>query len=212
LFFVKSLQNYNKIVQFYLMTYIFDFDGVLANTFEPYVEFISKNFFFSRDMAVKLIMKNTYTNNKPKMYTQMIERFNMIKLEKFLKNQPNLLFMDRIEEVLRLKGRKAILTRNYAQCAAGVLGKYKDVFDPIIGLEAVPNKTLGFLLLQDKYNIDLKNATFVTDTVGDILEAKKFISESQIFASSWGYNSHEELEQVIDPSQIIMDLKSLHRK
>ncbi|MBC7472398.1 MAG: HAD family hydrolase [candidate division SR1 bacterium] len=190
------------------MTYIFDFDGVLANTFECYIEFISKNFFLSKAAATKLIMKHTYTNDKPKMYAQIIERFNMTKLEKFLKEQSNILFEDRIKEILQIDGQKVILTRNYAQCAMYVLGQYADLFDPIIGFHEASNKTIGFSLLQDKYNIDLAQSVFITDTVGDILEAKKFMKETQIFATDWGYNSILELEQVLEPSQIISNFSS----
>lgn len=190
------------------MTYIFDFDGVLANTFEPYVEFISKNFFLSKTAAAKLIMKHTYINDKPKMYAQMIERFNMAKLEKFLKEQSDILFEDRIKEILQIDGQKVILTRNYAQCAMYVLGQYASFFDPIIGFHEASNKTVGFSLLQDKYDIDLTQSVFVTDTVGDILEAKKFMKETQIFATDWGFNSVLELSQVISSSQIVSDFNN----
>jgi phosphoglycolate phosphatase-like HAD superfamily hydrolase len=194
------------------MTYIFDFDGVLANTFDLYVEYISKNFFLSKASATKLILKHTYKNDKPKLYEKLLEKFNNEKLEKFLQDKPNILFQDRIGELLKIEGRKVILTRNYSQFVKDMMTDYDSVFELIIGFNEAQDKTIGFSLLQDVYGIDLSQSVFITDTVGDILEAKPFLRDTHIFAADWGYNTVEELTQVIDPTQVISNLTRLHIK
>jgi phosphoglycolate phosphatase-like HAD superfamily hydrolase len=194
------------------MTYIFDFDGVLANTFDLYVEFVSVNFFLSKTAATKLILKHTYKNDKPKLYQKVLERFNIDKLEKFLQGKPDILFQDRIDEILKLDGQKIILTRNYTQFVKDMMIDYADVFSIMIGFNEAQDKTIGFSILRDTYGVNLSQSVFITDTVGDILEAKPFMRDDRIFAANWGYNSVEELSKVIDTSQIISDFKVLHRK
>lgn len=189
------------------MTYIFDFDGVLANTLEPYVEFVSKHFFLSPQKSRELILSHTLKNDRPKLYEKMLEMFNIRKLEVFLKTKPNILFQDRLNEILLLDGKKCILTRNYTQFVKDILGDYLVYFDPIVGFDEATNKTIGFTLLRDLHNIDLSQALFITDTVGDILEAQHFMPNTHIFAANWGYNTIEELGQVIEKTQIISDLK-----
>jgi phosphoglycolate phosphatase-like HAD superfamily hydrolase len=194
------------------MTYIFDFDGVLANTFDLYVEFISKSFFLSKSAATKLILKHTYKNDKPKLYEKVLEMFNTDKLERFLQDKPNILFQDRVEEILKLDGQKIILTRNYTQFVEDIMIDYLDTFSLVIGFNEAQDKTLGFSILRDTHGIDLSESIFVTDTVGDIIEAKPFLRDNRIFAADWGYNSVEDLMKVIDHSQIISDLTNLHIK
>ena len=191
------------------MNYIFDFDGVLADTFEPYVEFIQANFFLSREMSINLIMKHTLRNDKPKMFERMLEKFNMEKLEKFLATKPGILFKDRLDQILELQGSKCILSRNYTEFVKDIMHDYTNIFEPILGFNDAENKTLGFALLRDRYSIDLQDSIFVTDTVGDILEAKQFFPENRIFAVDWGFNTPEQLSEVIIKSQIISNIRQI---
>jgi phosphoglycolate phosphatase-like HAD superfamily hydrolase len=191
------------------MIYIFDFDGVIANTFEPYVEFICQNFFLSRERAVKLIMSHTYKNDVPKMYEKMLEMFNMKKLERFLNDKPNIIFTDRMDEILKIEGKKYILTRNNAQFVKDILVDFEGVFEEVIGFGEAQNKMIGFGIIRDEFGVDLTKSVFVTDTVGDIVEAKTLLDTKQIYAANWGYNSVEELAGVIESEQIVSDLKRL---
>jgi phosphoglycolate phosphatase-like HAD superfamily hydrolase len=194
------------------MTYIFDFDGVLADTFEPYVEYISKRFFMSRERVTKLIMDHTLKNDRPKMYEKMLEMFSMAGLEKFLKDRPNILFQDRIDELVLLDGKKIILSRNLSQFVKDIMADYIDHFELVIGLDNAENKTIGFVLLRDTYGVDLSDSVFITDTVGDVLEAQPFLANDRILAVTWGYHSPDLFKQYFPDQQFITDFKRLHLK
>lgn len=75
------------------------------------------------------------------------------------------------------------------------LEKHKIVgcFQWILGNDVHENKTAKIEMVFGKYAVSARDCVFVTDTVGDVLEAKKV--EVGSIGVTWGFHSHETLSQ-----------------
>lgn len=186
-----------------MANYIFDFDGVLANTLEHYVTFISQVTKWNHEKTLKFVMKRTFKNNKISLIESLVEKTWLPSFASHLAKQKDILFLDRLEELKNIPGRKAVLTRNYSELCREVLGQYVTEFDVIMGTDICKTKTKGFKLLFDEFNFEKKETYFITDTVGDIVEAQKVLPINQIYAVSWGFNSRNDLEKIISSERII---------
>ena len=69
----------------------------------------------------------------------------------------------------------------------------KDLFDFIATAEVSKNKTEKFNMILEKYAITADESVFVTDTVGDIIEAQK--AGIQTIAVTWGAHSAEHFNR-----------------
>ena len=73
--------------------------------------------------------------------------------------------------------------------AAGVLG----LFAQILGVETHESKVEKFKILMEHNGITSENAVFITDTLGDIIEARKVGIKT--IAETFGFHDRERLAQ-----------------
>jgi phosphoglycolate phosphatase len=81
-----------------------------------------------------------------------------------------------------------------------------DHFSDLYGSDVDKSKVVKIKTLLEKYDIQPEHAVFITDTVGDVKEAKDCGVKS--IAVSWGFHEKERLEQA-EPYRIVdgpMDL------
>ena len=69
----------------------------------------------------------------------------------------------------------------------------KGLFKDILGVESHASKEEKFKMLFKKYKLNNKNCLFVTDTLGDILEAGKLGIPT--IAVDFGFHERERLEK-----------------
>lgn len=84
----------------------------------------------------------------------------------------------------------AVSTKNYLQ------GNDIDFFDSIYGTEISKSKIEKFNKILNHYNVEAKDCFFVTDTVGDIKEAK--VLSIPTILVTWGYQTEEHFDAVED--------------
>ena len=190
---------------------IFDFDGVLGNTLEPVSEFLAKISFQSKNRAKEEVLKLLMTNHKENFFQRHLKDLMANPLQNFLSKQPNILFKDRLEEIRLIDTPKAILSNNYSFICKKLLGEYTDMFDLIVGDDISDTKIAGFELIFDNPKFDPENTIFITDSVGDVLEAKKILKKKNIYAVSWGFHTPEQLQEVLPKSHILSDFSKLDR-
>lgn len=79
-------------------------------------------------------------------------------------------------------------------------------FDEILGADLHPSKVEKFKMLPSKYNVSYKDMIFITDTLGDLLEAQKLAIKS--IAITWGY--HDEINLLRgNPTTIVKETDTL---
>ena len=186
-----------------LKAVIFDFDGVLHNTFDFHrakiKEFTGKD--ISEDCYKDIHDGNFYENKN-----NLIRDTDWSKYVKYIHpEQSKLKIKDEIRDVLKELGKKYELfiissggSRNISDCLGnnGIL----KIFTEVLGLETYISKIDKFRSIFEKHGLTADECIFITDTLGDILEANK-VSVKTI-AVDFGFHSKERLKRG-EPSKII---------
>lgn len=173
---------------------IFDFDGVLVEsldlwfrvtqtvspglTREEYVALSHGNYIDA--FAAK---KFSYTEESLEEYkTNLLDIEMPLAVHDFIKHRH-----DRYQFAIVSSGRE--LTIDAFLVKQGI----REYFTDILGYETHKNKTVKLLDLVSKYGYDSKEAVFVTDTLGDIVEANEANIKS--IGVLWGLHDRETLGQ-----------------
>ncbi len=189
---------------------IFDFDGVIVNTFDMALKISTvinpdmtsekyKSFFIGNFYSHDLKDEAEIDGKKIKYFDEYAKGIQSEKTEEIIKDQ-----------IIELS-KKYILTI-VSSTISPVIKDYllKEglavYFSEIYGSDVHKSKVEKIRRLLNEYNVDPEEAIFITDTTGDIKEGRECGVES--IAVTWGYLSKEELVKekpfaIIDnPAQI----------
>jgi HAD superfamily hydrolase (TIGR01509 family) len=173
---------------------IFDFDGVIHDTFETVYKTAVKvfgkdltrenyrNFFdgniYEREEIKKEVDKKFFKLQRKAFECLKIEENIKNNLEKLFKKYPLFIVSSNQEETLDVYFRN---------------NKFDHIFKKILGVETHKSKVEKFKYLFEKYNLKAKDCVFVTDTLGDILEGHKV--GLRTIAVDFGFHRRERLEK-----------------
>jgi phosphoglycolate phosphatase len=190
---------------------IFDFDGVLANT-EEFCYKIHKE--FNKDLTwekwqdfcngnfidgIEDTSKNDIFVNRSDFGEKYQEEIQKIKVNDVLNKTITELFKDYILVITSSTDTDYI--NDFLEKEN--LRKY---FSDILGADVHRNKTIKINSFLKKYSTLSENAVFVTDSLGDILEANKCGVRS--IGVTWGIHGHDNLKKG-NPVTIIDDPNDL---
>ena len=101
-----------------------------------------------------------------------------------------------------------IISSNETKNIADYLNKnsLKNVFSEILDADINKSKIEKFKILFNKYNLNSSNCIFITDTLGDIIEARKLNIKS--VGVDFGYHNFKTLSRG-NPFKIISDLTEI---
>lgn len=186
-----------------MTNWIFDFDGVLGNTFNPLVDFLSQKYFLNRNSALAVVYKYGL-KNKPNPLLKPIRKHESKKFFEFLKanyNSEHLINKELIEVIKQLPGDKYIITSNYDNVCQYILGENVNLFKSIETFDTWKSKSQALKHLEKEYNLDINQAKLLTDTVGDILEFQRYyIPHTNIYATTSGFHSLQTLKYYVADS------------
>jgi HAD superfamily hydrolase (TIGR01509 family) len=184
---------------------IFDFDGVIHDTFdlaygvnklvsnltvEEYKDMFNGNLYAHPTVTLE---------NENKYFAISSKLFNDLVIEEQTK-----------AELLKLKDRfdLFIVSSNNEESLNAYLGNngIMHVFKRVLGKETHRSKVEKFKILMDEHGVTKDNSIFVTDTLGDILEANKLGLTT--IAVDYGFHERERLEKG-NPHRIISDFNEV---
>lgn len=185
---------------------IFDFDGVIHDTFEL-GHGLNKKIYgdFSEEDFKNLFDGNLYAHkivspDKIEMFFRMAEsEYAKLRITDDVK-----------DELLRLKKKYDIFI--ITSVSEKILHRYfadsgcPDLFTEILGVETHKSKVEKFKILFKKYGLAKDDCVFVTDTLGDILEANH-VGVITI-AVDYGFHERERLEKG-NPKRIVSHFKEI---
>jgi phosphoglycolate phosphatase len=173
---------------------IFDFDGVIANTFETCYE-INKlgDPQITIDEYRRRFLGNI-SDTKP-------EREPIRKIDFFAEYGKRMLSgplfddMKEIIEEINEANKMVIVSSTITPLIEDYLVHHglRERFEDILGYDIATSKVKKFNTVLSHYNLTSSEAVLVTDTVGDIIEAKEI--DIPTIAVTWGYQPREILEQ-----------------
>jgi phosphoglycolate phosphatase len=186
---------------------IFDFDGVIHNTFDFHrkkikefygIDFSKRDF---EDIHNGNIFKNKNMLNK-----------NWLNYRDYIYNEiTNLNIENDVRDALLKLSKKYdlfIVSSGGTKNINDYLGNNGiiNIFKEVLGLEFDKSKVNKFKYLFNKYGLSNEECLFITDTLGDILEANEV--NIKTIAVDFGYHSKETLKKG-NPYKIISKMDEL---
>ncbi|MDX9912954.1 MAG: HAD hydrolase-like protein [Candidatus Moranbacteria bacterium] len=173
---------------------IFDFDGVIHDTFdlaykinigifgeelteEKYRDFFNGNIFENKDLKKK---------DNDDFFKLQNEAFKYLKIDENIKNNLEKLYEKYALFIISSNQEKAL--NIYFQN-----NKFTHIFKEMMGSETHQSKVEKFKYLFEKYKLDANDCVFVTDTLGDILEGNKVGIKT--IAVDFGFHKKDRLEK-----------------
>ncbi|MBI2133588.1 HAD family hydrolase [Candidatus Woesearchaeota archaeon] len=173
---------------------IFDFDGVIHDTLE--LAYRINTELLGEKVTIAeykdMFNGNIYENPKitpertRKFFEMQIEEFNNLKMEEEIKNE--LMKINEEYPMFIISSNKAETINSYFE-SNNFLGKFKE----ILGLETHKSKEEKFKMLLKNHGLEKKECLFITDTLGDILEANRI--GIRTIAVDFGFHERERLEK-----------------
>ena len=192
----------------------FDFDGVIADTYDLNFQ-INKQLYpdVTKQEFLDLFMGNIYSKKNKKFKKGDMSMFFKKQKQKFTKDNffPISTILKKMSQQYNLFIISATIDDNLNHFLK--LGQLNNYFKKILGATTHKSKTKRFKMIFDKYNFLPEECLFVTDTVGDILEAKEANLDS--IAVTWGYHNEQLLINYNPkaiahfPKELISIIKSL---
>jgi len=175
-----------------IKTIIFDFDGVLGNTYKI-------NFETCRDFFPDLSEKDFKDYHNGNVFQSNIMKWKPNDLSKFFEKQKkrftrkHLFPLKKVISKLQKKYQLLVISSTMDDCVKYFLslGDYNQFFQKIFGSTTHKSKVEKFKMIFKQYNLQPQECLFITDTVGDIKEARKVNIQS--IAVTWGYHDEKFL-------------------
>lgn len=202
-----------------MLNLIFDFDGVIGDTYEVAKLAHEKIRSKSKENSV-FVSLDEYSATKPnhsKNHTLTTEEMTHLKLKvsefgDFVTEQGFSLFEDFVKEI-KLIGAKnqAVVSSGSQNYILPALEKTGLNFTHILAFEDHHSKEEKIELICQDWGINVGEVYYFTDTLADVYELKDIISPSKLIGVSWGYCSKDQLLTELSPENILNSPTDLPR-
>jgi phosphoglycolate phosphatase len=190
-----------------LKAIIFDFDGVIADTFDLSIG-------INREVNRFISKKNFRDHHDGNIFEQSVIKFSEEQTEYWLKRYHELAEerhffpLKRQIKMFSSKNKLFIISSSAERSIKKYLklGHADGYFKKILGRDTHRSKIEKFKMIFKKYKIKPSECVFVTDTLGDLREAKKVGVPT--IAVTWGYHGKTRLKRG-KPDAMIHDFKEL---
>ncbi len=199
---------------------IFDYDGVLADTWEVGIQFlVDENIVstFEEGRNRRLM----HFSNKPfhqqeeskKNPKKLVEVESIAyKMNKYFVDRGYKLFEEFIKELKKLKNSKMAIVSSGAKVSILPYSqKMNIVFTHILTIEDGHSKEEKIRRICKDWKVDVNDILYFTDTLSDIFELETFMHKSNIIGCAWGYLGYDILSQELPKKQILREPKDIHR-
>ena len=194
-----------------MKTLVFDFDGVIGDTFELYAEFLAKFMRMSLPKARKYMREHSLNNNKQNLVKTLGKNFYMRRFESYVKRQSGreMLFPEVLEHIESLSGNKYIVSRNHERVCLDILQEQAILFKKVYGYNNAKSKVRALEEIIREDELDPADIIFVSDTVGDFAEVTALLKPHQVYLVTWGFNTAGTISEFDSTIQTLHEPKEL---
>ena len=190
-----------------LKAIIFDFDGVIADTFQLSIG-------INREVNRFITKKNFRDHHDGNIFEQPVIKFSEDQTKYWLNRYHQLAearHLFPLGKQIKTFSRKHKLFIISSSAERSIeryfeLGHIDEYFEKILGRETHKSKIEKFKMIFGEYKLKPEECIFVTDTLGDLREAKK--AGVPTIAVTWGYHGKSRLKKG-KPDVIIHDFEDL---
>lgn len=180
---------------------LFDFDGVLGNTYAINYE-LSQLF---HENLSEQDFKDHHNGNvyeTPKINFQKGDDLIFFEKQKQVFQKEHLFPLKDILNTLADRFKLFVVSSTSEENIKYFLelGDLHELFTKILGAETHKSKEVKFKMILSEYKLKPEECIFVTDTIGDIIEARKL--DIKTIAVTWGFHDRAVLEKE-DPYKIV---------
>lgn len=177
-------------------TIIFDFDGVLVDTYKIVYSIHKKSDPQINEEEFRAIFDINYYDFK-KSYKP---KFQVDFLNEYLKYEKSIIINKQDRLTLKNLSKENILSinsSNYNNILERILenNKVLELFFKLYGADVHKSKTEKLKMLFTELKTTPKQCLFISDTVGDILEAKEVGVKSLAYVGKKGFHSKEYIQK-----------------
>ncbi len=184
---------------------IFDFDGVIHDTFDLGYKINKQLTNLSKEEYKDMFNGNIYKHKAltpeaiKEFFELQNEQYKTLKIEQKIKVE-----LEKLKKIYDL----FIVSSNMEETIKNYLGNndITHIFKEVLGMESHHSKKEKFRLLMDKHDLHEHDSIFVTDTLGDILEANQIGLPT--IAVDYGFHERGRLLRG-NPIKIISDFAEL---
>ncbi len=171
---------------------IFDFDGVLGNTYDI-------NHDLSKSFDSEMTEQDFIDHHKGNVFDEPKIKFKKEDIPVFFEKQKKMFTKDhlfplrKVLEEIENKFQLFIISSTTDENIKHFLelGGNDKFFLKILGATTHRSKIEKFKMIFDQYNLLPEECLFITDTTGDIIEARNF--DIKTIAVTWGFHKKELL-------------------
>ncbi len=207
MFLVIIINQFNFLIKM-IKSVILDFDGVIHDTLK--IAYSVAKIFYP-DLTLKqyknMFNGNIYSHKKvikkfrAEFLTLQHEKYLLLKIEREIK-----------KELLKLKKKYNLyIISSNSESTLNLYFENNNIihlFDEVLGYETHTSKEHKFNMILKKHKLKKNECIFVTDTLGDILEANKIGIKT--IAVDYGFHDRKRLEKG-KPLKIISDFKGIEK-
>ena len=199
---------------------IFDFDGVLGDTYKSAIEANMEISGQSVEEVTKIIddhfskvkdaHKNHHIESKEVKKKIAGDDFRNLLISKNIIQSK--LFEGFLEEIESLENSKlAIVSSGDKKYILPMLGDFASMFDYILDYQDSLSKEEKVEMVCKNWGISEKETYYFTDTQTDVLELDQYMDKTKVIGCSWGFQGYKKLLDVLPKTQILKEFKSLHK-
>lgn len=188
---------------------LFDFDGVLYNTFALHLEKLRE---FTRYPISEEEYRNMHNGNFYSHNVEALKEIDWLKYRDFVREYFENLTMEKTvyDTLVKISRNKQLFVISsgdeYVICQYLKNNGVRDFFLEVLGGEFAYSKIIKFEYVLRKYFLEKNESIYITDTLGDILEAHEFGIKT--IAVDLGFHTRETLERG-NPYAIISHFEDL---
>lgn len=187
---------------------IFDFDGVLADTYDVYHRFLMEKFRLSDKRAKHFLDQSAVSMRRErrlKWLVRRLESYYYRRFRKYIKEKHDLYRAELPELLDRLTIPAGVVTRSTAKVCEEILDSQYERFEFVYGRKMFHHKHEVIKKIMEERGLHEHEVIFVTDTTADILDVQEILPLSQIIVTSWGFSQVKDLKTHIPEEQILQD-------
>jgi phosphoserine phosphatase len=196
---------------------IFDFDGVLGDTFESRNKVLQELEGKSREEVI--LSGNQYFTKSNHTRAAKLSAETLSDMRAWVKRFAELLqkydfplFTAFIQEIAKIKNTKLAIVSSGS--IIYIQPKIKEsglTFTHVLSFEDHHSKEEKVEQICKDWGVSVKNIYFFTDTISDVVELENLVDRNKIYGCAWGYQGYEKLATVLDGNHIFKEYTDIRK-